>query len=254
MNLLALVLALLLVRWLPFAPDHQVMRLKVASWLPNYVHFLYERAAKGAYWGAAWMGVLVWLSCGVMAWLAVKFLGFFGLLGGVLGAAALLWSCLPDFRELLSDAHADQNSLLATVHERLFSVFFWFIILGPAGAFLFHGLTLLCRMGRRRDIQVIAWVPLLESIHHALGWIPARITGLFFCMVGNFETGFACWRQTVLDFKTENEAFVVACGNATLAVQLEQRQRSPLILAQALVERTSFAWMILFTIFDMLFK
>jgi membrane protein required for beta-lactamase induction len=128
-------------------------------------------------------------------------------------------------------------------HENLFAVVFWFVLLGPAGALLYHSLSVYQQYSKRYNSELLGWEPAIHWTHYAAGWIPARLTALFFGLVGNFETGFHCWRKMALD----SESLVVACAEASLKDQGGDKH-DPSMLAFTLVERASFIWLIVLAV------
>ncbi|WP_299583646.1 regulatory signaling modulator protein AmpE [uncultured Microbulbifer sp.] len=77
--------------------------------------------------------------------------------------------------------------------ERLFAVLFWFILLGIPGALLFRLSALYAERARgtEREISAARWLWLLE-------WVPVRVMGLSFAIVGNFAGCYRAWRQCLM--------------------------------------------------------
>ncbi|HLS99669.1 MAG: regulatory signaling modulator protein AmpE [Porticoccaceae bacterium] len=77
--------------------------------------------------------------------------------------------------------------------ERYFPVLFWFLLLGAPGALLYRLAVL--ALGQRGDGEgrsaegQLLWV---------LEWIPVRLVGLLFALVGNFAATVREWRETLL--------------------------------------------------------
>lgn len=249
MILLSLVLALLLVRWIQLPASHWVMRLKPKSWIESYLGAMHQKLKD--HWDALWAFALVYLlPAGVVIVVSALLTHFFGQMSYLLYAALVLWACLPDFASLLPNQQQEANQLVVTAHEQLFTVVFWFVLLGPAGALLYHLLTLLQTLAKHRSPQVDAWGGALSSLHAILSWIPARLTALFFALVGNFDTGFTCWRQMALQPKVSGENLVIACAHASLASQNAQQNLSAQL--QVLIERASFIWVVVLTVVAMM--
>lgn len=248
MILLSLVLALLLVRWIQLPQTHWVMRLKPRAWIEGYLGTMHRRL--DAHWGSLWAFAVVYLvPAAVVIVVSALLTHFFGYFAYLLYAALVLWACLPDFASLLPHQQ-EANQLVVTAHEHLFSVVFWFVILGPVGALLYHLLTLLLVLASNRVAGVNAWMGALSNLHGILSWIPARLTALFFALVGNFDTGFPCWRQMAFQPKVSGENLVIACAHASLSQQNAQQNLS--MQVQVLIERASFIWVVLLTVIAML--
>lgn len=74
--------------------------------------------------------------------------------------------------------------------ERLFAVIFWFVFLGPLGAFLYR-LSYLWRFQMPQNSVAQHWLWALE-------WAPARLLGVSFAVTGNFVGCINRWRQFFL--------------------------------------------------------
>ncbi len=86
--------------------------------------------------------------------------------------------------------------------NRIFGVVFWFVALGPTGAWLFRTLDLLRRRasfvaarrpGEAPAASVLAAVRLL---HGLVAWIPSRLQALGFALAGDFEEAITGWRDS----------------------------------------------------------
>jgi membrane protein required for beta-lactamase induction len=112
-------------------------------------------------------------------------------------------------RELLeSDAAGRGESLREAVEEaifvqannRVFGVIFWFMLLGPAGAWLFRASDLL---RRRAVFQAVrggrstapgSFGGALGLVHGLLAWLPARLAAATYALAGGFEDAVGNWR------------------------------------------------------------
>ena len=247
-KLLALVVALMLVRWIHVSPQNPVMSFKVNSWLPQYWSLWRKHFPKiEPYWHTTYMFWIVWIVPALLLALLYVLASFvwMGLLA-VLLAGLVLWACFPDFSDLLPQ-HRDVKSLVLMAHEHLFAVVFWFVLLGPAGALLYHSLSVYQQYTKRYHSELLGWETAIHWTHFAMGWIPARLTALFFGLVGNFETGFHAWRKMALDPHVDSESLVITCAEASLKDQGSNEQ-DPSMLAFTLVERASFIWLIVLAV------
>ena len=96
--------------------------------------------------------------------------------------------------------------------NRLFAVFFWFFLLGPAGA-VFYRLTSLYNSHQ----QVLAGnLPSYRQWQFVLEWLPVRYMALCCCLAGNFTTGFHVWRQLLLDTQLPSGDVLAQCLEASL--------------------------------------
>jgi len=104
--------------------------------------------------------------------------------------------------------------LISTSFERLFAVVFWYLVLGPAAALLYH-LTVLHRLhcAGERDTDAGRFVRRLAFI---LEWLPARLLALSFCLTGDFIAAFSRLRELWRDADRSAVDLVLACALAAV--------------------------------------
>jgi AmpE protein len=120
-----------------------------------------------------------------------------------------------------------EEAILVQSNNRLFGVIFWFMVLGPAGAWLFRVSDLM----RRRavfeaerlcpiDGQGRTYLAATRLLHAVLSWLPARITALLFPLAGSFDEAMAGWREFYASAKGEillmNDHVLVCVGKGAL--------------------------------------
>jgi len=87
--------------------------------------------------------------------------------------------------------------------NRIFGVVFWFIVLGPAGAWMFRVSDLMRRRAAfeavRRGVPAAdgTFGGALAFIHGLLAWIPARLAAGTYALAGSFEDAVGNWRVAV---------------------------------------------------------
>jgi AmpE protein len=86
-------------------------------------------------------------------------------------------------------------------NNRLFAVIFWFVLLGPLGAWTYRVTDLIRRRAvfraGRDDTGAGAASRILgaaEDLHAWLAWIPARLTAFSYALAGNFDGALTAWR------------------------------------------------------------
>lgn len=155
-------------------------------------------------------------------------------------------------RPWVSDAEAVEEAVLVQAPHRLFGVVFWFIVLGPAGAWLFRVSDL---MRRRAAFEVVRdaalarqALPAVERIYGILSWVPARLVALGYALGGSFDDALNAWRgyhpASGLPFHRTTDQVVARVGKAAMTGFLDQPSNSSAAARNAmrLVTRTLFIW------------
>ena len=113
-------------------------------------------------------------------------------------AKALIESSVP--ADAVERIRKVEESVCIQANNRLFAVVFWFVLLGPVGAWAYRVTDLIRRRavfnGMRNDESagndVLAAA---EMVHGWLAWIPARLTAIGYAMSGSFDGALNAWRQ-----------------------------------------------------------
>jgi membrane protein required for beta-lactamase induction len=96
-----------------------------------------------------------------------------------------------------------ERAIYAQANNRIFGVVFWFVLLGPTGAWLFRVLDLMQRRavyyaaqqalaGTGQQSQV---APAMLLLHRVIAWIPARLLAVGYMLAGSFEAALAAWKE-----------------------------------------------------------
>lgn len=158
---------------------------------------------------------------------------------------------------LLARDRAMEEAIFVQANNRLFGVIFWFMLLGPAGAWLFRSVDLMRRRamfeaGRtssetgERPTYVVA----VRSVHGVLAWLPARLLALGYALAGGFEEALSNWRayyQHAADrFFDVSDDIVARVGKGAMStLDTESDTPAEIQLARSalrLVRRTLFVW------------
>ena len=118
-------------------------------------------------------------------------------------------------------------------NNRLFAVIFWFIVLGPVGAWAYRVTDLMRRRavfkaarsdtaaddGEDSEDSVLAAA---GSLHGWLAWLPARLTAIGFGLAGSFDGAKSAWRTPAekqgLSHREQSEQLLARVGTAALAL------------------------------------
>lgn len=236
MTLIALIVCLSLEIFWP-----QVEEYRRLDRFGQYTAWLQGRFGQEGWWNGA-VGVVMVLLVPLLAAgiiqsvLASVWLGLFELVFGI----AVLSYCLRfqpldrmvdtycDAKEVEDESQAELSiaevngktsftdedvtrTILVQSNERLFSVLFWFFLLGPLGA-------LLCRLsfwlGYESSDQDNDFANAARRLQGILSWAPARLLAAGYAVTGSFEDAVHAWRECTfsssernLDGQEEAESF-----------------------------------------------
>ncbi|MDJ0813143.1 MAG: regulatory signaling modulator protein AmpE [Woeseiaceae bacterium] len=140
-------------------------------------------------------------------------------------AKAIIESDVPE--DTLERIHKVEEAVCVQANNRLFAVVFWFVLLGPLGAWTYRATDLVRRRAvfaasrdeegncdRLRDAATL--------LHGWLAWIPARLTAIGYAAAGNFDSAIGAWRapsEHVAESPSEyNEQLLARVGFAALAL------------------------------------
>ena len=140
-------------------------------------------------------------------------------------------------RDLLGDAEvtnsrqltrAMMEAVLVDANERFLGIFFWFVVLGPAGALLYR-LSSQLSGGLDGDSDFVAAA---RRLHYLLAWLPARLTALCYALSGNFVEAMHHWRLHVSEWQEEGRTILVASGFGALRFLPEPEEETEVDLAE----------------------
>lgn len=112
------------------------------------------------------------------------------------------------------------EQVLGASHRQMFGVLFWFVLLlplGPVGAVLFRGASIL---SRRWEVSRGRFGLCACRVFHYINWVPARLTALTYAIAGNFEDAMYCWRTQAAGWPEAEEGMVIAAGAGAMGVKL----------------------------------
>lgn len=155
----------------------------------------------------------------------------------------------------IGDADVVEEAVFVQAVNRIFGVIFWFVALGPVGAWLFRISDLLRRRAvfesARNPALNTAVVPAIDAIYGVWKWLPSRVTVLGYALSGSFEDALGAWKahrpQPGAPLDIENDRLTAAVGKAAMAGSLVQPPNSSAAARNAmrLVSRTLFIWITL---------
>jgi AmpE protein len=165
------------------------------------------------------------------------------------------------------EAPCVETALYAQANGRVFGVVFWFVMLGPTGAWLFRVLDLMQRRAvhhlQSEDAsgpgqpQIITAVIILHSL---FAWLPARLLAVGYMFAGSYDGALAAWKTQLTDAADSwlegTDALLGAVGRGAAPTRDEGDVVARAVIARDLISRT--LWMIwcpllgLLTLYDLL--
>jgi len=133
--------------------------------------------------------------------------------------------------------------------QGIYPVIFWFLLVGPAGA-LAYGLS---RMYLKNLGYEDSRSQQVEAVLYWMEWLPARLTGFMFALLGNFGRCFDAWVAGLFDVEQSHSEWL--CSLLGMAIDKSdyqdintvsgfvQRARQDLKASKELLERSLFGWL-----------
>lgn len=167
-------------------------------------------------------------------------------------------------RPRASDIEVVEDAIFVQSNNRIFGVIFWFVVLGPVGAWIFRVSDLMRRravfqhLRNEGDNETV--LVAIEAIYGVLKWIPARLAMLGYALAGSFDDAVNAWRGELVTegvpIDVRNDMLVARVGKAAMTGYLDEPANSSAAARNAMrvVHRTVFIWVIviaLLTIFGL---
>ncbi len=148
---------------------------------------------------------------------------------------------------------AVERAIYVQANNRIFGVAFWFLVLGPTGAWAFRVLDLHRHRAewKTADEHATGAMEAVRTLHGLLAWIPSRLLALGYVLAGNFEEAMTSWRnrgrEATLPFADGTQEIlarvgIAAAGRGALDVADAAEALDRIRGARSLVMRT--LWMI----------
>ena len=170
-------------------------------------------------------------------------------------------------RHLLPDgppANADETHrrlievMLVRNNERLLAILFWFAVAGPVGAVLYRSVCQLKGVRQSGNVTSPGFLGAVLRVHAVIDWIPARITGICYAVIGSFVEAMQQWRAGMRewggDVYSGNRLVLINSGLGALrlftleAGREHDALREDIIDVEALVSRTVIVWLTAFAL------
>lgn len=281
MTLITILAALALERLLHFG--HSLFRF---TWFETYLGLMRKVFEKSGLFKGVQGVVLVLLPILVTVVILYYLLGWmlYGLVGFILGIIILTYCLGPrdlyhdldsyfaaakgedgeavkkSLSSILSSVPSDEKkvsrsltkAVLTQFNQRIFAVLFWFVVLGPLGVVLYRLLTKLKSAAEKKgssEASMLLWATYFLAI---LDWVPIRLAGLAYALVGDFHHGFAYWVKHVISGFDKNREFAEQSGLIALHLNDENAEKANLDenrAVLALTDRTLILYLVVIALF-----
>ena len=142
-------------------------------------------------------------------------------------ATAIVEGQIPD--DTREQIRIVEQAIFVQANNRVFAIIFWFVVLGPLGAWAYRVTDMIRRRAvfnhsrgdaTNDETQVI--LDTATMLHGWLAWIPARLTAVGFAAAGHFDEAFAAMRvpteQRDASMAEHSENLLARVGTAALAL------------------------------------
>jgi len=138
------------------------------------------------------------------------------------------------------------KAILLNSFEQLFAGLFWFITAGIYGVTAYFLIAMLSKNATKIDSSYAELEKLATKIRKILDWVPSRLVGISYSLVGNFNKGFGYCHKNLWTGLTEVKKFAVDAGIATLDLDLDATRALPKenYAALDLINRVLIIWLI----------
>jgi len=132
------------------------------------------------------------------------------------------------------------RAILHAACERIFSVIFWFVLLGPVGALLYRLVSNISKQDEVNDGLLYTAI----VIQALMTWAPARMLALGYALTGHFEGALQAYRNRPYepDIGLENDDVLISTGIGALRDFDSTDELSGILAARNLVIRATMVW------------
>jgi AmpE protein len=246
MKLLVIVLCLFSERFLTHSSAHHRFH-----WFYGYAHAFQKQLSPYIAMSSPWFSLVLILSpllftAGFVLWMTSNWL--FGLVGFLLNVVVFYY-CIgpgnpfyPTRVSMTEDVNDEEiEAYLVKVNGQLFSVLFWYLVLGPFMALLYRLISLSQNLTGVN--QPASWIT------NVLEWLPTRMTVLLYLLVGNFQAGLQYFSKKLFTSPEENQNLLAICGTEALSRNDSDSFIMP--RAESLVEHAVILMLVIFAVYTL---
>lgn len=149
------------------------------------------------------------------------------------------------------------NELFMNHYYSIFAVLFWYVVLGPLGVIFYgesHRLETHLKQEQKNDIYFSEdFLQQLIFARSLMNWVPVRLLGLTYALVGQFRPAFMFWRSRFVGLQSE-PFLVVDYGmlalnwDPNLVLSSSEQQLTEI---KGLTNRALIVWLVVVAVFTL---
>jgi AmpE protein len=155
----------------------------------------------------------------------------------------VLWYCLGNSCFKQDEQNRAIGGLFRSAYSDVFAILFWFMIFGSAGAVLYYMTNELAAYLEQNEKEGNCLLAVLR-IRAVLDWVPIRLLGLSFALVGHFFIAASDWVKHLIGGLALDHHLIAEYGEKAINLKPthpeEQKQH-----AIALIKRALWLWLII---------
>ncbi len=249
MALTIILICLVVQRWFHF--DSYTRRY---DWFDHYYRWFKHRFDHRGFW-SGWGGFFITVLPGLIIYMLVASLvcHVIGLIAYYLLSLVVLWYCL-DARRLTVESAGGSSArqLLGMTVQNIFALIFWLLVFGSVGVVLYTLVVSLRKtLESEEDEKSKSLYAVAAKAEGILDWIPIRLMGITYALVGHFSPTFKCWYENLWTgiYYTREQAAgcgLIAMGMDDAPGPLSEDQLGDI---DGLVNRSLLVWLVVIALF-----
>lgn len=134
----------------------------------------------------------------------------------------------------------------------IFSVIFWFMLLGPFGAMLYYLVAAVSERVSKSEDDLSHANNAASYLKDILDWIPVRLVSFTYALIGHFAPVFTLWLQQLGNGPQANSTLLIDAGLLALDIPKEATLTDveENYKALSLVNRTLWTWVIVIAVLN----
>lgn len=132
-----------------------------------------------------------------------------------------------------------EGVFIKSLHQ-VFSVIFWFLLLGSFGVVVYYVVSLLNKTEGLKSLHKAA-----SQVLGVLDWVPVRLLGLSFALVGSFANVYMPWVKSLQQTIAKSNELAVTFGLASLGIDGKKESIETVQGAIDLCFRSQIVWVVI---------